>query len=108
MLADAGTIVLADDFSHPSNQGWQRQVTTTLHQEFKVRVTVYRDSYDFQSRIYSEVFSPVTLKWERLQSLAGNDFSALPSAYSKNQSECEHAAEPILNSLLDYAAGVLG
>lgn len=39
---------------------------TYTYGEHKIRATVHMDPYKFQSDFYAEVFSPVTLSWNRV------------------------------------------
>jgi hypothetical protein len=81
MLILNADVEVITDHTSPSNQGWTREVTVkTL--DHKVRVHIYRDSYDFQSRIYVEVWNPSTLSWNKVRTLVGNDYDHLPSAYT--------------------------
>jgi len=77
----------------------------------KVRVHVHRDPYDFQSRIYSEAWSPALLQWNRVQTLSGSDHPGLPSPYSRKdptfREDVEAACAPIAEQMLAYARDVL-
>ena len=64
-----------------TDQGWIREVTYNLSGQ-KVRVTVYRDSYDFQSRIHVDVWSPTDLRWNTVQTLPGTEYADLPKRYA--------------------------
>jgi hypothetical protein len=81
MLILNADVEVITDHTSPNKQGWTREVTVkTLDQ--KVRVHIYRDSYDFQSRIYVEVWNPSMLAWSTVRTLVGDDHADLPSAYT--------------------------
>lgn len=87
-------------------QSWTQEVTANVNGH-KVRAHVTRDFYDFQSRIYVEVFSPEKLRWNRLQTLSGTDHGSLVSATCKDDLLIARAAEPVIDDLLTYAESIL-
>src|SRR5687768_10764509 len=105
-----GLQYIEDQVSRPQ-QTWRRQTTVTWR-GIKIRTTVERNSYDFQSRIHSEVFSPAELKWNRLQTLEGADHGHLPSAYTKDDAEGNGKilaeTQQVVDDLIAYAQQVLG
>lgn len=95
-----------DIFSKQAN-GWQRQVTKLVG-EHKVRATVYRDSYDFQSRLYVEVWSESTLSWSRIQTLSGTDYPDLTSRYTPDlQAHARMTSDPVIIGMFGYAEELL-
>ena len=96
--------MISDEFS-TNQQGWLREVTTRIG-EHKVRVTIYRDSYDFQSLLYVDVWSPTALKWDTIKTLSGMDYKDLPSQHSQ-ESAWRKASQPIIDKLLDYPKEIL-
>ena len=103
--------VIADHIS-PSRQGWTREVTVrTLGH--KVRATIYRDSYDFQSRIKVEVWNQDQLSWNVVRTLSGEDHKDLPNAYGPKADTAEGKRKifagtaDLVDELLAYAQEVL-
>ena len=103
--------VIADHIS-PSHQGWTREVTVrTLG--YKVRATIYRDSFDFQSRIKVEVWSEAQLSWNVIRHLDGSDHGDLPSAHGPKADTAEgkeqifRGTADLVDELLAYAQEVL-
>jgi hypothetical protein len=105
---------LLNDTLSPQQQGWKRVVTCNLNGH-KVRVTIYRDSYIFQSRIYSEVWSPATLSWNQVERRAGEDYAELPNAYSLNgprntdqaRVQLTLATDELFEDMIRYAEEIL-
>lgn len=68
MTRDLTTEPITDSGTHPTKQGWQRVTThRVIHVGAtpdsdqvvgKLRVTVYRDAYDHQSRFTAETWTP--------------------------------------------------
>ena len=88
-------------------QGWTREVTRKIGQH-KVRATVYRDSYDFQSRIKVEVFSMPELKWNTVQTLSGTEYSKdLPGPYNVDTLKATAASQTLVDILFGYAEEIL-
>lgn len=85
---------------------WQRQVVVDWNGH-KVRLTISRDSYDFQSRIYSEVFSHRNREWHRIELRSGREYGFLPSASEKDDIAIIVATNPVINSLIAYAQMIL-
>ena len=94
-----------EDHVKRGSQSWTRQVTVKEGGAV-LRATVKRDFYNRQSDLYSEVYSPAELKWNRLQSLAGEDYAYLPSSSCKDDLEIDEATDDIVHSLLAYAMAV--
>jgi len=109
------------------SQGWTRQVTVRTELEPisragmtiapegpLLRATVYRDSYNNQSRIYSEVWSPDALAWNTVETLSGSDYPDLPRSgilsgtTQRQQAEfaVNEGTDDLVQRLLDYAAEV--
>lgn len=86
-------------------QSWTRQVTVR-EGDAVLRATVHRDSYDFQSDLYSEIYSKRDERWNRLQSLSGSDYGHLPSAYSKDDAAIIEETDEVVHALLAYALAV--
>ena len=111
MIRTADVDVVADHVS-PRRQGWTRETTVEMLGH-KVRATVYRDSYDFQSRIYVEVWNPASLSWSTIRALAGEDHGGLPSAYGAKADTAEGkqrifaGTAGLVDELLAYAEAVL-
>lgn len=97
--------VIADHIA-PSKQGWTREVTvrTAGH---KIRATVYRDFYAFQSRIYVEVWNPASLSWNNVRTLSGSDHKDLPSSSLQDKSEIFKGTADLVDELIAYAQEVL-
>lgn len=108
-IQQSGLEFLEDAVSR-GRQSWKRETTVSWHGH-KIRAVIDRDSYDFQSRIYSEVFSPSELKWNRVQSLSGKDHDHLPSAYTKDDRdgtvEILTETNGLMNDLIAYAQQIL-
>jgi hypothetical protein len=102
----AGLDYVGDTVSAPGGQSWTREVTVTWAGH-KIRARVERDSYDFQSRIYSEVFSPAELKWNRVQTLPGADHKDLVSGYERDHDKIYASSERLVEQLLAYAQQIL-
>jgi hypothetical protein len=102
----AGLEFVGDDDIRRGRQSWTREATVTWSGH-KIRVHIERDSYDFQSRIYSEVFNPRELKWNRLQTLSGSDHGYLPSYVVKDDVAIFRETNDLLNALIAYAQQVL-
>jgi len=96
----------AGDALSRGTQSWTREATLDWN-GVKLRVHVERDSYDAQSRIYSEVFSPAELKWNRVQSLSGKDHADLPSAYEKDEPRIFSETNALVNEMIAYAQMIL-
>lgn len=96
--------ILNDDLKH-GRQGWTREQTVEIAGH-KVRATLYRDSYDFQSDIHVDVLTDA-LTWSRLQTLSGVDFADVASAYEKSDDAILRSSEPVIQRLLGYAELVL-
>jgi hypothetical protein len=94
-----------EDHVKRGRQSWTRQVTVKEGGAV-LRATVHRDSYDFQSDLYSEVYSPEQKRWNRLQSLSGTDYGHLPSYVTKDELEINEATDDVVHSLLAYAVAV--
>lgn len=89
------------------SQSWTREVTINLNGH-KVRAHVTRDSYDEQSRIHCEVFSPAALDWNRIESRAGTEAAHLPKIYGiKDDQQIIAASQDLIDSLFDYARQIL-
>lgn len=110
----SGLEFVADDIT-ASSQGWQREVTVRWRGH-KIRASIYRDSYDFQSRIHAEVWSPATLSWNRVRTLPGADRAeGLPGAYSlrhandtaEARNKIYAATEHLVEELVAYAQTIL-
>lgn len=63
-----GCTQLSADFAQ-RNQTWEYRRTVKLPNGTKVRLTLQRNAYDFQSHAYSEAFSPTDLRWNRIDSV---------------------------------------
>jgi hypothetical protein len=100
-----GLEFIGDDVRKGS-QSWTREATVTWSGH-KIRVHIERDSYDKQSRIYSEVFSATTLSWNRVQSLSGLDHTDLVSGYEKDETKILVSSNALLNNLIAYVQQIL-
>lgn len=60
---------------------WTRRRTFAVG-EHKVRTTVHNDPYKFQADFYVEVFSPMTLSWNRVHTASSDDWYSLIDALS--------------------------
>ena len=89
-----------------THQGWRRQVTADWRGH-KIRATIDRDSYDFQSRIFTEVWSAADLEWKRVETLLGKEHSDLPSAYEKSDERIEAGSQDLVLKMIGYAQLVL-
>lgn len=112
MIVNAHDVDVIADHISPSRQGWTREVTVrTLGH--KVRATIYRDSYNFQSRIKVEVWSEAELSWNAIRHLDGSDHGDLPSAYGPKADTAEgkrrifHGTADLIDELIAYAQEVL-
>lgn len=106
----AAARLISDDYA-TERQGWTREATYDLAGH-KVRATVYRDSYDFQSRINVEVWSPASLAWNRIQTLSGTDYKELPSSALKPTEagaklRIQTSTQPVVDELIAYARMIL-
>lgn len=90
---------------HP--QAWSRVVTVQTA-GVRVRATIHRDFYDKQSQIYTEVWSPDELKWNRIETLSGLDHGDLPSSSNHDHSVLRHATDELLDDMLRFARDILG
>ncbi len=97
---------LGDDAVTRGRQSWKRQATVDID-GVKVRVVIERDSYDFQSRIYSEVFNKQDLKWNRLESRSGTEYGHLPSYVVTDDVAIVTATNELLLEMVAYAEEVL-
>ncbi len=118
MILNAQDVDVIADHTSPNQQGWTREVTVKTGLDgsgHKVRVTIYRDSYDFQSRIKVEVWSPTALQWNVIRTLAGKDHGNLPGAYTLTRPESRDsgkreiftATAGLVDELIGYAQEVL-
>lgn len=97
---------IIDTIFSRGTQSWKYVVTCSL-EGLKVRFNVERDSYDNQSRIFSEVWSGTELKWNRIQTLEGKSYGHLPSAYNRDDSECIDEAHDVVRVMFEYAKMIL-
>ncbi len=88
------------------HQSWIRKVTATVAEQ-KVRVVIDRDSYDFQSRIYTEVWSASTLSWNRIETRQGNDHKELPWSGTVSETKIQLATNELVNDMLEYSELIL-
>lgn len=100
-----GLEFIEDQVRH-GRQSWTRE-TTVRWSGHKIRIHIERDSYDFQSRIYSEVFNPRDLCWNRVQSLEGKDHSNLVSAYERDDVAILVSTNDLMNAMIAYAQQIL-
>lgn len=96
---------ISDDLKH-GKQSWTREATVQLGKH-KLRVTIKRDAYDFQSQIYVEVWSPEQLQWNRVRSLEGTDYDDLPSYVVTNDVQIIQATNELMLELFNYAGEIL-
>lgn len=115
MLTNTRDVDVIADHISSRNQGWQREVTVRT-MGHKVRATVYRDAYDFQSVIKVEVWSDAALSWNTVRAISGSDHKGLPSAYvlrpgtpteRKVRGEIFAATADLVDELIAYAQEVL-
>lgn len=118
MIVNAHDVDVIADHISPSRQGWTREVTVRT-MGHKVRATVYRDSYDFQSRIKVEVWNPAELKWNAIRHLDGSDHGDLPNASTLGRGRMDplraepgkreifHGTADLVDELIAYAQEVL-
>lgn len=89
------------------SQSWTREQSVRWNGH-KLRATIKRDFYDRQSELYVEVWDSSELKWNRIRTLSGLDYSELPSS-SKYTTDDEifRDTELVTLDLLRYAQEVL-
>jgi hypothetical protein len=87
-------------------QNWRREITWRWSGH-KIRAVIDRDFYDFQSRIFVEVWSEASLSWNRVRTLEGKEYGDLPSATTRDVFEIEDATESLIDELLAYAQDIL-
>jgi hypothetical protein len=97
---------IIDDRLERGKQSWKRTVTVQWS-GYKLRAVIDRDSYDFQSRIFVEVWAPEELQWNRIQTLSGSDHGDLPSYVTKDEDAINYATEELIEELLAYAQLIL-
>jgi hypothetical protein len=99
--------VIKDEFTRLSGSKWHRSVTYRINGH-KVRAVVDADSsYPQQSRIYADVWSPTALQWNRVQTLAGEDYP-MPSKYVRDfENRAKLASWPPLVELDEYVQEIL-
>lgn len=88
------------------SQSWIRKVTATVAEQ-KVRVVIERDSYDRQSRIFTEVWSSSELKWNRIETREGTEHKNLPNYTVTNEAQILLATNELVNDMLEYAELIL-
>jgi hypothetical protein len=88
-----------------TQHGWQYQCLHDYN-ERRLRATVYRDSYDFQSYAYVEVWAGD--HWEKVVTRRGEQIDFLPSHYERSEERWRSAAESLVDALLAEAYFVLG
>lgn len=89
-----------------TRQGYDR-VTTHDINGTKVRITMHRDSYDFQNRFYAEAFSTVTMSWNRIAYIPGETMSDLVSPYAPNRDMMAEALDEVEDLLLAEVRSLL-
>ena len=113
MLYPDDVTVIADHINKLPH-GWKREVTvTTLNR--KVRATIARDFYDFQSQIKVEVWSPDALAWNTIRTLDGEDHKDLPgplclrieSKTEQDKLEIFEGTRDLVEQLIGYAQEIL-
>lgn len=86
-------------------QGYSRQRVLAINGT-KVRLSVYRDSYDFQSRYTAETFDGT--KWNGIVHLPGANFTKdeIPNQYAELEAR-ETAVEAMFDRLFEAAQVLL-
>jgi hypothetical protein len=96
-----------EDEVRRGGQSWTRE-TTVRWSGFTIRTHINNDSYDKQSRIYSEVWSQGELSWQTVQRLSGVDHGpALGSAYEDDDSKVAARSNDLMNRMIGYVQVVL-
>ena len=77
----------------------------------KLRVTIIRDSYDFQNRCKVEVFNQSELKWNHVDSIHYNEMKSNSVFYQKSPEQLSHSDKSSFrmdtNRLLNSAKTIL-
>lgn len=88
-----------------TGQGWNHTQHGSLG-EFKIRILIYRDSYDSQSYARLDVWSTAKMEWSRVHSIPYPEMKSLTvSAYGNNATAANFAAD--MNDLIKNAITIL-
>jgi hypothetical protein len=101
------TLNIIKDELRGGSQSWTREVTVRAPRSaHKVRATVKRDFYAFQSRIYVEVWNEANLAWNRVQTLDGSDYGDLPTTGAPDAYKIK-GSDQVIDNLLTYAIEII-
>jgi hypothetical protein len=90
-----------------TRQGYQYQALHDFNGK-RLRATVYRDSYDFQSWAKIEVWSNLEDQWNTVVSRRGEQIDTLPSPHTRDLVDARVDCENLVSAMMAEARFTLG